>query len=145
MPSNNCVFKCCVLLFISITLTQISETHSVCIQSQCNASLCSNPIDCPLGFADDDCQCCRVCLKQRGEPCGPNIGKCVKGLKCLSGQHLDPVLTNLVMNDKEIGICGVLNCTGVKCHNTGANDNIKCQNDSYKLLSSGSDSCCQTT
>lgn len=145
MPSNDYMFKCFVLLFISITLTQISETHSTCIQTHCNVSQCVNPIDCVHGFVDDDCHCCKVCLKQRGETCGLNIGKCVKGLKCLTSQHLNPVLTNLVTNDKQIGICGVLNCTGVKCLNTGANDNIKCQNDSYKLLSSDSDSCCQTT
>jgi hypothetical protein len=99
------------------------------------------------GITDDDCNCCKVCLRQIGETCGKNIGKCVEGLQCLiNSEVIDPVLTNLVITGEEVGICRVLNCTGVKCNNVsavnGLSDNIKCQNDSYKLLSNGSNSCC---
>ncbi|CAG2172564.1 unnamed protein product [Oppiella nova] len=95
------------------------------------------------GFTDDECQCCQVCLKTKGETCGPN-DKCAKGLKCLSPQRLDSIDTNLVNSDQEIGVCGALNCTGVICENTSAFKEIKCPNDSYKLLSATNNSCCHT-
>ncbi len=148
MPSNRYNFTICLqILFISIILAQIKSSYSACSQTHCNKSECANPTNCLNGITDDECNCCKVCLRLIGESCGKHIGKCVNGLQCLNSDILDPVFTNLVINGEEVGICGVFNCTGVKCNNVsavnGLSDNIKCQNDSYyKLLSNGSNSCC---
>ncbi len=168
MPSNCYNFTICLqILFISIILAQINNSYSTCTQTHCNISQCVNPTNCLNGITDDECNCCKVCLRLIGETCGKDIGKCVNGLECINSEIIDPVLTNLVITGEEVGItgeevgvtgeevgitreevgiCRVLNCTGVKCNDVsavnGLSDNIKCQNDSYKLLSNGSNSCC---
>ncbi|CAG2099993.1 unnamed protein product [Medioppia subpectinata] len=100
------------------SVSSLDGIHSICHQTQCNQSQCPNPSQCLLGFTDDECKCCQVCLKAKGETCGPN-NKCAKGLRCLFPQQLHSINTNLVNNDQEIGVCGLLDCTGpTKCiHN----------------------------
>lgn len=145
MPSNrshDSVFRCCVLLVIGIALALLCKADSSCQPTSCDISQCPHPTDCPHGLIDDQCHCCRVCLKKLGEQCGPAIGRCAQGLNCLTSEHSDPVLTNLVITgEKQTGTCGLLNCTNVKCEDSRDHD-LKCHNDSYKLISD--DSCCQS-
>ncbi|XP_043281699.1 cysteine-rich motor neuron 1 protein-like isoform X2 [Venturia canescens] len=58
--------------------------------------------DCPGGLTWDPCQCCKVCARVEGEPCGGLFGfsgSCAPGLQC--------VIKNLLHHTKEVdeGTC----------------------------------------
>jgi len=44
--------------------------------------------DCPFGLTFDMCQCCLVCSRGEGEPCGGALGNCAIGLHCIREDNL---------------------------------------------------------
>ncbi|KAJ3614068.1 hypothetical protein NHX12_017645 [Muraenolepis orangiensis] len=49
---------------------------------RCDVSKCSSP-NCPSGFVPDRCNCCLVCVRAEGDPCGRGKDPpCAQGLEC---------------------------------------------------------------
>ncbi|CAB1327202.1 unnamed protein product [Coregonus sp. 'balchen'] len=61
-----------------------AESRSKKCSSPCDVSACPSP-NCPSGYVPDRCNCCLVCSRGEGEPCGrKNDLPCGDGLECRS-------------------------------------------------------------
>lgn len=68
-------------LLVLLPLSALSEPKPKC-PSRCDVSTCPSP-SCPSGYVPDRCNCCVVCARAEGEPCGIRGEEpCGDGLQC---------------------------------------------------------------
>ena len=82
---KNLLLVCATFLtFVNIIFGASDSCPGVCDTSKCEEST----VYCESGvFVKDDCDCCDVCLRSRGNICGgfhARFGKCEVGLVCVS-------------------------------------------------------------
>lgn len=85
LPSTRTQSFALLVYFSVLALeTSLARAYDLCT---CNQLTCNNPIDCIYGVVLDQCGCCMMCARGKGDSCGGGSersgGVCGKGLQCV--------------------------------------------------------------
>ncbi|XP_057313338.1 antistasin-like [Hydractinia symbiolongicarpus] len=76
-----------VCLFVVVVVLWNIKQTTASSRCRCELRYCGRPTNCKGGIVKDNCGCCDVCAKQKGETCGGYAGVCEKGLVCRNYPH----------------------------------------------------------
>lgn len=92
-----CIAACLYILLV--IPTSLARAYDLCT---CNQLTCDNAVNCSNGEVLDQCGCCMVCARGKGETCGAGRawGVCAKGLQCVVSARPGDLVTG-----EDQGIC----------------------------------------